>query len=126
MVHETKKHKVLCIVCPEGCEMEVTDVNGELTFPKGVCRRGQDYAHQEIVNPCRVLTTTVRLNGGDVNMLPVRTSDPIPKQLLTEAMQQIASITTTAPVNIGDMICDDIAGTGIALHACRTIGTTTI
>lgn len=115
------KHKVLCIVCPEGCEMEIEEKNGELVFPKGICQRGQAYARQEIYNPCRVLTTTVRVRGSAIAMLPVRTAQPILKGKLIEAMQQIANIEVEAPVKLGDVICQNIADTGVALIACRTL-----
>lgn len=121
MAQEAKHYKLRCIVCPEGCDIEADEVDGEFTFAKGICKRGQDYARQEIVQPCRVLTTTVPLNGGQVAMLPVRTVDSIPKDRLMDAMQQIASLTADAPVSIGDVICPDIAETGVALHACRTV-----
>ncbi|MCP4400027.1 MAG: DUF1667 domain-containing protein, partial [bacterium] len=60
MSQETFTRKLLCIVCPEGCEMDIDARDGELVFPQGICHRGQEYAAQEIYNPCRVLTTTVR------------------------------------------------------------------
>lgn len=115
-------HKLLCIVCPEGCEMEVVEKDGTFVFPKGICQRGQDYARQEIVDPRRILTSTVRLTGGDVEMLPVRTTLPIPKEKLLEAMDQIAGTTAEAPVRIRDVLTPDVAGTGVALIASRSVG----
>ena len=116
-----KSHQVLCIVCPQGCEMEITESGGTLEFPKGICARGQAYAKQEIYNPCRVLTTTVVLEGSDIAMLPVRTEAPILKGKLAEAMDQIAHLTARVPVHRGDVICDNVAGTGIKLIATRTL-----
>ena len=121
MNQESSKHRLLCIVCPEGCEMEIEEKNGELVFPEGICRRGQEYARQEIYNPCRVLTTTVPIRDGGIAMLPVRTSQPILKVKLIEAMQQIANIEVDAPVKLGDTICQNVADTGVSLIACRTI-----
>ena len=118
---KNKKHKLLCIVCPQGCEMEVSENDSKLCFPKGICKRGQDYAKQEIYNPCRVLTTTVKINSLDFAMLPVRTSAAIPKEKLEIAMQQIAKIKVNAPIKLGEIICQNIATTGIKLLASRTI-----
>ena len=118
----SKEHHLLCIVCPEGCEMDVKEMDGELVFPETICRRGQDYARQEIYNPCRVLTTTVRVEGGEIAMLPVRTQEPVPKENLIETMQRIASIVAQAPIAVGDVVSEDITGTGIPLLACRNIG----
>jgi len=114
-------HKLLCIVCPEGCEIETTEIDGEFVFEKGICKRGRDYARQEITNPCRYLTTTVRIKGGDQAMLPVRTSEAISKEKLVEAMQQIAAIETAAPIKLGEVICSNVANTGIALIASKTV-----
>jgi len=101
--------------------MDIVERDGELVFPKGICRRGREYARREIYNPCRVLTTTVPLLGGEIAMLPVRTSKPVPKAKLIPAMREIASITTTAPIAIGDVIRADVMDTGIALIACRNV-----
>ena len=121
MNQQTTKHRLLCIVCPEGCEMDIGEEDGDLVFPRGICRRGQEYARQEIYNPCRVLTTTVPIRNGEIAMLPVRSSQAIPTAKLIQAMQQIAHIEEKAPVKIGDAICRDIANTGVSLIACRTI-----
>ncbi len=121
MSHGVSKHKLLCIVCPESCEMEICEKEGELIFPKEICGRGQDYARQEINNPSRVLTTTVPILSGEIAVLPVRTFRPIPKSKLIEALQQIASIEVNASVKVGDIICRDLVGTGVPLIACRTI-----
>ncbi len=118
---EEQRHKLLCIVCPESCEMEVVEKQGTFVFPKGICQRGQDYARQEIVDPRRILTSTVSLTGGKVEMLPVRTTQPIPKEKLLEAMDQIAGITAHAPVRIRDVVISDVAGSGAALIASRSV-----
>jgi CxxC motif-containing protein len=113
--------KLLCIVCPEGCEIDVTDAAGELVFSPNACKRGREYARQEITDPRRTLTTTVRLLRGPVAMLPVRTRSAIPKGLLERAMNQIAEIQVEAPVSVGQVVCTDLAGTGIPLVASRTV-----
>ena len=118
-----KTHKLLCIECPEGCEIEATEIDGKFEFEKEICKRGRDYARQEIINPRRYLTTTVRLKGGNQAMLPVRTSEVIPKEKLIEAMQQIATIKIAAPIKLGDVICPNIVNTGVALVASKTVST---
>ncbi len=40
MSQETFTRKLLCIVCPEGCEMDIDAKDDELVFPPGICRRG--------------------------------------------------------------------------------------
>lgn len=117
-----KEHRLLCIVCPEGCELTVKETDGELSFDGRACRRGREYAAREISDPQRLLTTTVRLRGGAVPMLPVKTSSPVPKGRLMEVMARIGDLEAEAPVKRGQVIEADVTGTGISLLACRTIG----
>ena len=121
MSNEGKTYHLLCIVCPEGCEMEVVRVGGEFIFPDGICRRGQEYARQEIEDPCRVLTTTVPVVGGEMAMLPVRTTKRIPKGLLMKAMARASTLSVEAPVTAGHTVCRSITGTGVDLVACRSV-----
>jgi CxxC motif-containing protein len=115
------ERRLLCIVCPEGCDLLVTVKDGEFSFSGRACRRGREYARREITDPQRPLSTTVRLRGGAVPMLPVKTAAPIPKAVLFEVMDRIASLEADAPVRLGQVIAPDITGTGIALVACRTV-----
>jgi CxxC motif-containing protein len=114
-------HKLLCIICPEGCEIEATEQDGKLQFEKGICRKGREYAECEIRDPARVLTSTVPVSGGVVAMLPVRTAAPVPKARLEEIMVEIKKISVTAPVRIGETVASDIGGTGVALVAGRDV-----
>ena len=121
MIKEPVVRNLLCIVCPEGCEIEVRKEGDSLAFSGGTCRRGHEYAEQEIRNPSRILTTTVPVSGGDVAMLPVRTAEPVPKPMLMEIMADIQNISVDAPISSGDIVVPDIAGTGIPLLASRSI-----
>jgi CxxC motif-containing protein len=116
---ETKRRKLLCIVCPEGCEIDISADGESLSFSEKICKRGQDYARQEIAAPTRVLTTTIPLLDSAIAMLPVRTLKSIPKQKLIDAMDQIAGITVHAPVSVGEEVLNNVAGTGIPLIATR-------
>jgi CxxC motif-containing protein len=122
MSGNAKEHRLLCIVCPEGCELAVAEKDGELAFSGRACKKGREYARREITDPQRLLTSTVRLRGGAVPMLPVKTASPVPKGRLMEVMERIATIEADAPVRLGEVIAADVTGTGIALVACRTVG----
>ena len=61
-----------CIMCPMGCEMTVTLENGKFVSVTGnTCPRGAKYAETEVTDPRRMLTTTVRIRGGLLPLLPV-------------------------------------------------------
>lgn len=108
-----------CIVCPKGCSLRVDTDKMEVTGNS--CPRGKDYGIAEVTNPTRVLTTTVAINGALHPRLPVKTSSPIPKGKLLEAMAVIQQIRISAPVHIGDVITPDLLNTGADLIACRNM-----
>jgi CxxC motif-containing protein len=108
--------KVTCIVCPKGCRINVKVKNGEIVSIENYdCKRGLEYAKNEVLDPRRILTTTLKLSGGRV--LPVRTKDPIPKKLLKKAMHELKDVIITPPVKVGDIVAKNVAGTGIDLIA---------
>ena len=117
--------ELTCVVCPAVCRMTAElDENGKVISVKGnTCPRGKTYAESEITNPVRTLTSIVTVTGAKNNtsMLPVKTSKPIPKASLFEAMEKIRSMTVTAPVEMGEVLEKDFLAEGIDLVACKTI-----
>jgi len=117
------KKEIICISCPMGCNLEVTYDGDKIIDVKGnECLRGKEYAAKEIFNPERVVTTTVRIKGAAIPVLPVRTAQPVPKDLGLSIVKAASKITVTAPVKAGDIIIKDVLGTGVTLIATRTIG----
>lgn len=108
---------ITCIVCPMGCRMNVENTDGEITITGNTCARGAKYAHQEVTNPMRTLTTLVALRGGDMPLCPVKTRAPIPKSKIGAALAEVKRAIATAPVNIGDVIIPNVARTGVDIVA---------
>ena len=106
-----------CIVCPKGCDITVTlDENKKYVSAEGyTCKRGLAYAEAECTAPTRTVTTTVAVKGGGV--LPVKTNAPIPKELVFEAMKVINTVHAPETAVIGDVLVEDLLGTGVALVA---------
>ena len=100
-----------CIICPKGCDITVTlDDNGDITSITGqTCRRGEEYARNEITNPVRTLTTTVAIEGGGV--IPVRTNKAIPKRLLFDAMKEINGKSVPKTAKAGYVVIKGLLGT---------------
>ncbi len=115
--------KVLCIVCPRGCEVKVVIEDGEIKSIEGnACPRGAEYAITEIKSPRRVLMSVVKCKGGDLPVVSVKTDKPIPKDKLLEVSKYLANIEVEAPVEIGDVIVENILGLGaniVATRPCR-------
>lgn len=112
-----------CISCPQGCKLLVRlGADGTIASVAGnKCARGIAYAEEEILSPRRTLTTTVRIDGAAVAMLPVKTAAPIPKDMVEAASVSLADVIVAAPVVAGDVIIRDILGSGIDLIATRSL-----
>lgn len=115
-----KKKHFTCVTCPIGCEIEVELRDSDVVSMVGnKCAKGKEFVLQELEEPMRVLTTTIRIRGAKWTMLPVRTDEPIPKRLLFELVKELANIEVQAPVTMSDVIVADIAGTGANIVATR-------
>lgn len=111
-----------CIECPQGCRLEIkADGSRVISLAGNKCKRGEAYARQETEAPMRTLTTSVLTRGLELKMLPVRTSRPIPREKLFEAMEAVKRLVVTAPVMDGDVIAADFLGLGADLVACRRL-----
>ena len=109
-----------CIMCPMGCEMTVTLENGKFAGVTGnSCPRGAKYAETEVTDPRRMLTTTVRIKGGLLPLLPVVSSDVLPKGKIAECAAFLRKVTVQAPVKAGEVIVADILGLGVDIVASR-------
>ncbi len=126
MMKNAKKTKVIdmtCVVCPIGCHLKVTvDENGNFVSVTGNrCPRGEAYAKEEITDPKRVLPTSVKVIGGELPLVSVRTERAIPKRLIFDAMNVIKSIQVNAPVKRGQVIVKNVLDTDVNLIATRTV-----
>ena len=112
---------ITCIVCPMGCQLQVTKLDNGYKVEGNTCKRGEKYGVEELTNPRRVITTTVRLNGSYLNLLPVKTQDSVPKGMMFEIMQELDKITVNAPINVGDVIIENILGTGVNIVSAKAV-----
>ena len=102
---------LICIVCPKGCPMKVTLEGKEILNVEGfTCPRGKQYAINECTSPMRTVTSTVRTSGGGV--VAVKTDKTIPKELMFDCMKEINKAVATLPVRIGDVLIENLLGTG--------------
>lgn len=117
-----EKRSLTCIGCPLGCTVTVELDRGEILRVAGnTCRRGDDYARNEVTHPMRSVTSTVTVKGGDIPMVSVKTAREIPKEKIMDVMKSLEDICVSAPVHIGDVILEDAAGTGVAVAATKEI-----
>lgn len=118
------KKEMICIVCPMGCRLTLQEDEREETGYKVLgnqCHRGVDYGIMEQINPTRALTSTVKIKNASLNRLPVRTDHPIPKAKLFECMQILNHIEVGAPINMGDIVVENVLNTGVNIIASRSM-----
>ncbi len=114
--------ELICVSCPMGCRITVTMEGKEILSVTGnTCPRGEAYARQECVQPMRILTSTVRILNGTHRVLPVITEKEIPLELMEKAMEEVREVTVHAPVEVDQVILENIAGTGVDLIASRSM-----
>lgn len=112
-----------CISCPLGCALTVTLENGRVTGVTGnTCPRGEAYGRREVSNPTRIVTSTVRVTGGHLPVVSVKTASDIPRESIPAVMDAIRAITVSAPVHIGDVLLENAAQTGVSILATKEIG----
>lgn len=117
-----EKKELTCIGCPLGCSITVTLEQGEVTNVTGnTCKRGDIYARKEVTNPTRIVTSSVKVTGGTSAMVSVKTKEDIPKSKIFDCTAALKDVTVTAPVKIGDIILENVAGTGIPFIATKNV-----
>ena len=112
--------ELICIVCPKGCHLTVDEENG-YAVSGNRCPRGEEYGKNEVIAPKRTITSTVKVSGGLYPRLPVKTDKPIPKELIFEAMKLLDAVELTAPVKVGDVVIENVLGTGVNFIASRNM-----
>ena len=99
--------ELTCIVCPRGCRLKV-DANMEVTG--NACPRGKIYAVNELTNPTRTITSSIRVINRPYTLVSVKTSNPIPKAKIFEVMKEIDKLVVEAPTKIGQVVKANILG----------------
>lgn len=114
---------LICINCPMGCRLTVdhTDKNNVIVVGN-TCPRGAEYAKNEVTAPKRTVTGSVRVVGGAIPRVSVKTSEPIPKHLIFDSLNILKGITLNAPVAIGDVVLKNVCGCGADFVATKKIG----
>lgn len=117
-----EERKLTCIGCPMGCQLTVTMENGEVTAVAGnTCPRGAAYAKDEVTNPTRIVTSIVKVKGGNLAAVCCKTQSVIPKGKIFDILEELKPIVMEAPVKIGDVIVANVAGTGVDVIATKNI-----
>ena len=116
------ERELICIGCPMGCPIVVKMEEGKVISVTGnTCPRGDAYARKEVTDPTRIVTTTVRVADGKVPMINVKTEHDIPKDKIFACIASLRGVTIKAPVHIGDVVLENVAGTGVNIVAAGNV-----
>ena len=99
--------ELTCIVCPRGCRLKVDD---DMNVYGNACPRGEKYAVQELTNPTRTVTSSIRVTNRPYTLVSVKTDKPIPKDKMFEVMKEIDKLSIAAPTRIGQVVKENILG----------------
>ena len=99
-------NKFTCIMCPVGCELTITQSNGNYVVEGNGCVRGQRYAIAEVTNPTRTVTSLVKTKKGIVS---VKTTNLVPKNKIQNVLDEIASLNPTS-AKFGQILIKNVAG----------------
>lgn len=118
-----EQRELTCIGCPLGCALRVTMENGAVVSVEGnTCPRGDAYGRKEVTNPTRIVTSTVRVTGGTLPMVSCKTRTDVPKGKIFDVARALKDVTVRAPVCIGQVLAENVAGTGVDVIATKNVG----
>lgn len=113
--------ELTCIRCPLGCSLEVSfDANGAAQVVGNQCARGARYGAQEAENPRRTVCAFVCVSGC-LEPLSVKTRGTVARDDVRRVARAIEGLEVRLPVSTGDVVCEDIAGTGVAVVATKDL-----
>lgn len=103
------KH-LTCIICPRGCQLTIDD---NLNVAGNFCKRGAIYAVNELTNPQRTLTTTIRVKNRKHCVVSVKTSSKISKNKIFDVMKVINKTQVNAPCLINEVAIKNVLNLGV-------------
>lgn len=112
--------ELICITCPKGCHLKV-DEDNDYAVTGNACPRGAEYGKNELKNPKRVITSTVRANSKEYCRCPVKTNGAVPKGKMFEVMEMLDDVSLTVPIHVGDVVIENLFNTGVDIVACKEI-----
>ena len=111
-----ERKEFVCIRCPLGCNITVETEGTDIKNITGnTCPRGADYVTKELTDPRRIVTSLVRVKCGELPVVSVKTAADIPKDKIGDCIKALKEIELTAPVRMGDVVAENVCGTGVKI-----------
>lgn len=98
--------KTVCIMCPVGCELTITGKGENVKVTGNNCARGLTYGVNEVTNPLRMVTALIKT---DLGVLPVKTTNLVPKNKINEVLSEIEKV-HLKKAKAGDVVLKNVCG----------------
>jgi CxxC motif-containing protein len=112
------KKEFICIVCPRGCHITVDDDGNIEGYG---CIRGKKYVEEELEDPRRIVTSTVKTVFPDRPRISCKTSEPVPKGKIFDVMEAIDAVTVDEELAIGDTVIHNVCDTGADIVLTKAV-----
>lgn len=108
---------LICIVCPNGCNLNIKKIDDEFVVTGNRCKRGKDFAISEIISPKRSICSTIKTTSKTTPRISVRTDGEIPLDKIFNLMKKLSEITIDHPIHVGDTIIENVLNSGVNIIA---------
>jgi CxxC motif-containing protein len=120
-----KTKELICIVCPNGCQLEVTYQEKPrikvISVSNHLCDKGEAWAANELENPVRHIASSILVEKGNFKLVSVRTDEPIPLPSIQQVMKVIKKKRVQAPIAINQVLIQNPAGVSTNIIATRNV-----
>jgi glycerol-1-phosphate dehydrogenase [NAD(P)+] len=105
-----------------GCEMSVSVNSGGGVEVNGcACKLGKEYAKDELLNPRRIVTSTVKVRNGCRSLVPVWTTGSVLKDRVLDIMKELERVEIEAPVKVHQIIVKNICNLGVDIESSGNV-----
>ncbi|MDO4380078.1 MAG: DUF1667 domain-containing protein [Clostridia bacterium] len=113
--------KLVCIVCPNSCELSIEETSDGINVSGNKCKRGIKFATDEMTAPKRTISSVVKTAFKEAPVLPVRVSDEIPKERIFDVMNEINHVTVKKKLKRGDVVIKNVLSLGVDVIATSDV-----
>jgi Uncharacterized protein with conserved CXXC pairs len=113
--------EVICDRCNNMCVLSIDKYDDNIEVYGNKCDEGINCANTELNNNKGFFTTLVRIKGAKHNVVSVKSSKPLDKNIWIECSKALGRLYVGAPIKAGDIICKNILNTGADIICTKNI-----
>ncbi len=113
--------ELVCIVCPNGCVMNVEKAASDIVVIGNKCKKGIEFAIAEITCPMRTISSTVATVFPDYPVIPVRVSAEIPKDRIFDVMREINKVELDKRLDENEIVIENVCGLSVDIITTQSM-----